>query len=293
MEGQQFLRRYAALGETFSLPIILHPSLRVNTLKTSPAALQKRLAKESVILKKIPFLTNGYYYTAPFSLGATTEYLLGHYYLQEAAAQLPAELLNPSPTDYVLDMAASPGGKTTQLAQRMRNEGIIIALDTGRLDALRNNLERLSVKNVLVYRKDARFAKDLGMQFDKILLDAPCSGNFCTHPNYFKEKTLPGIQERSRLQKELLKAAHTVLKARGILVYSTCSLEPEENELVIDWFLNKYQDMTLEETTSKIGDPGFTTVFGTALNPALAKTRRFWPHKHGTEGFFIAKLIKA
>lgn len=288
-----FMKRYEKLGQKFEpAEISVRKSLRVNTLKIDERTLIDRLQKQRIALKKIDFLEHGYNYEAPFSMGATPEFLFGYYYLQEAASQLPVQVLAPNEHDLVLDMAASPGSKTTQMAQCMRNKGKIIALDNNypRLFSLRINLERMGVRNVLVYKKDARFVLDFGLEFDKILLDAPCSGNYCIEENYFEHKTLDGVKERSRLQKELLKAAVKVLKVNGVLVYSTCSLEPEENEMNIDWILRKYPNIRLEDTGLKIGDPGLTEAFGEKLNPELKKCRRLWPHKTGTEGFFVAKI---
>ncbi len=259
-------------------------TLRINTLRTDPKELLRRLNKKGVLLRKIPYLSNGYEYEAKFSMGATPEYLQGHYYLQEAASQIPAEVLNPKPGSKVLDMAAAPGSKTTQLAQIMNNTGMLIALDnnTKRIQSLTSNLERCGITNCAVYKKDARFSFDLNTKFDYVLLDAPCSGNYCIEENYFTKKNLAGIKERAKLQRELLKSARLSMKKGGILVYSTCSLEPEENEENIEWFLKKYPDMELSDTGIEIGDSGIN-------HP---KTRRLWPHKTQTQGFFIAKIVK-
>ncbi|MEK6963433.1 MAG: RsmB/NOP family class I SAM-dependent RNA methyltransferase [Nanoarchaeota archaeon] len=289
-----FLNRYKQLGADFDPETIeIRPSLRVNTLKIQEEEIVKRLKKEGVKLEKIPFLEWGYWYEAEFSMGATPEYLIGYYYLQEAASQLPVKVLNPKPGETVLDMAAAPGSKTTQIGQYMKNKGVIMALDENvhRLVSVRNNLERCGVTNSIIYKKDARFIPDFKMKFDKILLDAPCSGNFITDKDWFGKKTIDGIKERARLQKELLKAAVKVLKKDGVLVYSTCTLEPEENEMNIDWLLKKYPELKLEKVELEIGDPGLTEVFGEKLNPELSKCRRLWPHKTQTEGFFIAKIV--
>ncbi len=287
------VKRYASLGYECKL-ITLEKSIRINTLKTTETKMISRLQELGVKLTKIPYTDFGYYYETTFSLGATSEYLQGYYYLQEAASQLPPKVLDPKPEDVVLDMCAAPGSKTTQIAQYMKNKGTLVALDADprRLFALRNNLERCGVSNAMLYKKDSRFVFDLGMKFDKVLLDAPCSGNYVIEEEFFTKKSVDGIRERSRLQKELLKAAVKVLKKDGTLVYSTCSLEPEENEMNIDWLLDKYPEMKLEETGLKIGDSGLTEVFGKKLNPEVSKCRRFWPTKTNTEGFFIAKLIK-
>ncbi|MGV8141273.1 MAG: NOL1/NOP2/sun family putative RNA methylase [Candidatus Woesearchaeota archaeon] len=287
------VKRYNSLG-CMCKNIELKHSLRVNTLKISETEIIERLKGLGVKLTKIPYTDYGYYYNAKFSLGATPEYLQGYYYLQEAASQLPPKVLAPKSEDTVLDMCAAPGSKTTQIAQYMKNNGTIIALDADprRLFALRNNLERCGITNTILYKKDSRFVFDLGMQFDKILLDAPCSGNYVVEKEFFTKKSVDGIRERARLQKELLKSAIRVLKKGGTLVYSTCSLEPEEDEMNIDWVLSKYPEMKLEQTGLDIGDEGLTDVFGKKLNPEIKKCRRFWPEKTGTEGFFIAKMIK-
>ena len=176
-----FLERYEKLGRRI-VPeeISIRKSLRVNPLRRDPSVLLDVLKKKRVSLTKIPFLRDGYFYKSSFSLGSTPEYLQGEYYLQEAASQLPVEVLDPSPGDIVLDCCAAPGSKTTQLAQLMDNKGTIVALDINknRIYSLSNNLERCGVKNCIVYKKDAKRASELGLEFDKVLVDAPCSGNF-------------------------------------------------------------------------------------------------------------------
>ena len=267
-------------------------SLRINTLKISEKELIERLENEKVKLEKVEFLDYGYSYQSSFSLGATPEYLMGYYYLQEAASQIPVQILGPKENEIVLDMAAAPGSKTTQIAQYMKNKGKLIAVDSNisRIIALRNNIERCGVTNTIIYQKDARFIKDFGIQFDKVLLDAPCSGNFITDAEWFGKRTVESINERAELQKELLKAAISVTKKNGLIFYSTCSLEPEENEFIVDWALSK--GVEIFETDLKIGSPGLTEALGKKLNKDVAKTRRFWPHKTNTQGFFVALLRK-
>jgi len=291
--NNNLVKRYKSLGYECRL-VTLKRSLRINTLKIDEDELVLRLKKLGVKLTKIYYVDYGYYYESDFSLGAISEYLQGYYYLQEAASQLPPQVLNPKHEEIVLDMCAAPGSKTTEIAQYMQNKGTLVALDSDprRLFALKNNIERCGVTNTMLYKKDSRFVFDLGLQFDKILLDAPCSGNYAIEEDFFIKKSVDGIRERSRLQKELLKSAVKVLKKGGTLVYSTCSLEPEENEMNVDWLLEKYHDIKLEDSGLKIGDPGLTEVFGKKLNPEISKCRRFWPTKTDTEGFFIAKLVK-
>lgn len=287
-----FLKRYSQLGGTI-VDINLKTSLRVNTLKITHEKFVERMRSIGVKLEKIPFLKDGYYAESKFSLGAINEYLQGYYYLQEAAAQLPAQILAPKETDVVLDMCASPGGKTTHLSQIMNNKGIIIAVEQNpkRLEALKSNLERIGAENTIVCRTDAKNLQNSSQRFDKILLDAPCSGNYATDSYWFKKRDIEGIKKSAEIQKQLLKAAINLLKKDGALVYSTCSLEPEENELNIHWLLNNF-NVKLEQTNITVRDEGLTNIFGQKLSSEIKKCRRFWPHKTNTEGFFIAKIRK-
>ncbi len=289
MDKSWFSKRYAQLGGE-TTEIKLPTTLRVNTLKTSAKEIISRLEKLGVKLEKIPFTKNGYKAESKFSLGAITEFLLGYYYLQEAAAQLPVEVLDPKPTDIVLDCCAAPGGKTTQMAALMKNQGTIISyeLKPHRIPSVLMNLERCGVTNTTVFQEN--FAKATG-QFDKILLDAPCAGNYLSQPDWFEKRTIEGIQTSSRIQKQLLKDAVSLLKPGGTLVYSTCSLEPEENELNMQWAIENLP-VRLEKVNLLIGDPGLTNVFGQKLDASIANCRRLWPHKTKTEGFFIAKMVR-
>ena len=282
--------RYKLLGVEFEEKADILPSIRINTLKIEPEQIIQRLESKGVELKKIEYLDFGYSYESEFSLASTQEYLQGYFYIQEAASQLPVQVLGVKKNDKVLDMAASPGSKTTQIAQYTDN--LIFALDVQRqrLESLKNNVERLGVRNVVILNKDAKHADDLG-QFDKVLLDAPCSGNFCINPTYYKDRTVFDIKERAKLQKDLIKTAYKCLKVGGFLVYSTCSLEVEENEEVIDFAL-KNTGFEVIDTSLKIGDEGLTKTYDRTLDSSISKCRRFWPHKTGTEGFFIAKLVK-
>lgn len=289
-----FLERYEKLGESVQPKIVLKQSLRVNTLRISEEQLIKRLTKLGVRTSKLSWLQHGYVVEeSKFSLGASIESLLGYFYLQEAAAQLPVEILEPRPGELVLDCCAAPGGKTTQIAQHMQDKGVLVALEkkSHRLASLRNNLERMGVTNTAVYHMDALKAGKLGLQFDKILLDAPCSGNFAGDPMWFAKRTIEDIRKSAQFQRNLLKSALEALKPGGLLVYSTCSLEPEENELNIQWLLDN-ANVKLEPVRVGIGDAGLTSVFGKKLHSSLAHCRRLWPHKTNTEGFFIAKVRK-
>lgn len=276
-----FVERYKKMGFEYK-PIVLKKSFRVNTSKIQPELLISRLKKKGIEIEKIPFLKHGYWYESSFSLGASPEYLLGFLQPQEAASQIPVEVLNPK--GVVWDMCAAPGSKTSQLA--IYAEAVIATdINKDRLFSLNNNLERLSIKNVSTYVLDAN---KVNKKFDFILLDAPCSGNFLSQKDWFIRRTLKDPEKNSELQKELFAVAIKNLNNKGTLVYSTCSLEPEEDELVIDWALNNFK-IELEEIDI-IGSEGITEFNGKKLNEEIKKCRRIWPDK--TQGFFIAKIKK-
>jgi NOL1/NOP2/sun family putative RNA methylase len=289
----QFLSRYRELGHPLTGDEQMRRALRVNILKTRDTVLIEKLHEHGAELEKVDFLSHGYFIgETSFSLGASFEYLLGHYCLQEAASQYAVEVLNPTQEDLVLDMCAAPGGKTTQIAAFMENRGRLIALDNNRrrLYALENNLERCGVKNCVAYHSDVREMDFKGLLFDKVLLDAPCSGNYAADPDWFLKRRLVDVRNNSEYQRTLLDAAIRLLRSGGVLLYSTCSLEPEENEVNVQWLLENH-DITLEKVEGP-GSPGLTEVFGSTLSPEIAKTMRLWPDEAGTQGFYVARLVK-
>ncbi|MGQ9507276.1 MAG: RsmB/NOP family class I SAM-dependent RNA methyltransferase [Candidatus Bathycorpusculaceae bacterium] len=291
MSGKEFfVNRYKMLGWKYE-DVELKPAIRINSMNVEEEEVVKRLQSLGVELEKIPFLEMGYWVShSKFSVGATTEYLLGYYSIQEAASQIPATLFTDLKDKIVLDVCAAPGGKTVQLADLMGNTGVIIALDVKlrRLTALSNQLERCHVKNAIVYNLDARYASKLKMKFDRILLDVPCSGNFSTDKEWFSRRTIKDVEENAKRQKEILTEAAKILKDDGEIVYSTCSLEPEENELNINWAVKNLGFQV--ERISCYGEPSPTKIFGKKLDSQIEYCRRIWPGK--TQGFFICKLKK-
>jgi NOL1/NOP2/sun family putative RNA methylase len=291
MSGKEFfINRYQELGWKYR-DVKLRQAIRINTSNVKGKNLVGRLETLGVHLQKIPFLTTGYWVAdSKVSAGATAEYLLGLYSIQETAAQIPASLFFDLKSKKVLDATAAPGGKTTQMADLMKNTGAIVALDVDkrRLNALSNHLERCHVSNTVVYLLDARQTQNLNVKFDRILLDAPCSGNFASDKDWFKNRTLKDVERNAALQRELLKKTSECLSDEGELVYSTCSLEPEENELNMDWAI-KNLDFEIQEVNC-VGDSGLTKVFGKQLDPSVAGCRRLWPDQ--TQGFFVCKLKK-
>ncbi|MEM3696366.1 MAG: RsmB/NOP family class I SAM-dependent RNA methyltransferase [Candidatus Bathyarchaeia archaeon] len=291
MSGKEFfVNRYEMLGWKYE-DVELKPAIRINSINAEEEEVVKRLQSLGTELEKIPFLEKGYWVShSEFSVGATTEYLLGYYSIQEAASQIPATLFTDLKDKVVLDACAAPGGKTVQLADLMANTGVIIALDVKlrRLTALSNQLERCRVKNAIVYNMDARYTSKLKMKFDRILLDVPCSGNFSTDKAWFNRRTIKDVEENAKRQREILAEAAKVLKDDGEIVYSTCSLEPEEDELNIDWAIKNLGFQV--EKVNCYGELSPAEIFGKKLDSQIENCRRIWPGK--TQGFFVCKLKK-
>ncbi|MBI5798252.1 RsmB/NOP family class I SAM-dependent RNA methyltransferase [Candidatus Woesearchaeota archaeon] len=277
-----FVERYKQMGEHPDF-VKLRKVIRVNTRKITAEALKERLEKKEVIMERIPFLDNAFWVKAKFNLVSSPEYLLGLFYFQEAAAQIAVEVLKPK--GLALDCCAAPGGKTTQMAERC--DVIAIENRADRFPALENNIERLGLRNIIAYQMDFR---EVQKKFDYILLDAPCSGNYMLEENWMQRNSLKRIEERSNLQKELIAHAVSLLNKDGVLVYSTCSLEPEEDEFVMQFALENFP-VKLEKIEC-IGDKGLTEIFGKKLDPSMKHCRRLWPHKTNTIGFFLARLRK-
>jgi NOL1/NOP2/sun family putative RNA methylase len=286
---QFFMTRYEELGWEYE-DVTPRLAIRINTMNIDKTeAILQRLRSIGIALKRISFLEHGYWVCkSEFSAGATSEYLLGLYSIQEAAAQIPVNLFTELGDKTVLDACAAPGGKTVQLADSMHNTGAIIALDIRRqrLTALTNHLERCRVKNTIVYFLDSRQVSELKTSFDRILLDMPCSGNFAADKNWFNRRTINDVERNAALQREILAEAVKALKDNGEIVYSTCSLEPEENELNIDWAVRTLS-LQVEEIDS-YGQNALTDVFGKHLDSSIEKCRRIWPGQ--TQGFFVCKL---
>jgi NOL1/NOP2/sun family putative RNA methylase len=291
LSGKEFfVNRYRKLGWEFK-PVTLRQAIRINTANALEAEVAQRLASRGVELEPISFVPHGYWIRkSPFSVGATTEYLLGYYSVQEAAAQIPATLFSDLDGKTVLDACAAPGGKTVQLGDLMHNTGVIIALDVDkrRLTALSNHLERCRIENTIVYHMDAKRISKLGMKFDRILLDVPCSGNFAADNEWFRRRTINDVERNAALQRQILAEAVRVLNDNGEIVYSTCTLEPEENELNINWATG---NLGLKPVPVDChGGAAADTIFGQQVDSSVMNCRRIWPEQ--TQGFFVCKLRK-
>lgn len=287
-----FLKRYESFGipQNDALSFKEKQIIRVNTAAINEKKLITRLAEKNIFLEKVPFLSKGYIVSSDVSIVSTIEYLLGYFYIQESSSQIVGECIarDLKESDFskirVLDMCASPGGKTTHMSEILRQKGEIIALENNpkRIDRLRYNLERMGSQNVLAFQKDATLFTDENL-FDIILLDAPCSGNFTQEKQWFEKRTLKDIQSRVVIQKKLLNTAKTLLKKEGSIYYITCSLEKEENEEVIEDIVEKDKSLTLASIPFSLGEEGLTK------RTVLCK--RFLPSK-GFPPLFIAKLTK-
>lgn len=239
---------------------------------------------------------------APGELGRALEHLLGYYYIQELASMLPVIALDPKPEEIILDLCAAPGSKTTQLASYMNNSGNIIAneMSLGRIKILASNLERCGVANTIITRKEGsaackRFKKG-NIKFDKILIDAPCSGEgtLRSTTKTYLMWNLNTVKALSGMQKKLVSEAIEILKPGGTLVYSTCTHAPEENEAVVDFVLKNFPQMKIKKITLPIKPrPGILSWQEEKYAEEAKHACRIYPHDNNTEGFFIAKFVKA
>jgi len=215
------------------------------------------------------------------SLSELESFKEGLFYAQSLPSMVVAHVLEPSEEELIIDMAAAPGGKTSHIAQLLQNRGEIIAIDKSRnrLRKMEEELKRLGVKNVRLVRMDARKLPELGLQADKILLDAPCTA-LGIRPKLWESRTPKDIIATARYQRAFIWAAIKSLRPGGVLVYSTCTLSYEENEANVKFMLEK--GLKLEEQAIFIGSEGL----------GIEKVQRFYPHRHLTQGFFIARLRK-
>lgn len=267
--------------------------LRVNRLKVSPEEFE-RIAPFH--LKRIPWIDNGFYYEEADLPSRHPYYCAGLYYLQEPSAMTPASRLPVEPGERVLDLCAAPGGKATELGARLQGEGLLVANDisASRARALLRNIEGFGIPNAFLLNEvPARLAERFPEFFDKILVDAPCSGEgmFRKDENVAKAWSQEKPLECAKIQKGLILQAADMLRAGGRMLYSTCTFSPEENEQVIAHLLTERPDMQLETIEGYEGfAPGRPELADG--NPELAKCVRIWPHRMAGEGHFLALLRK-
>lgn len=260
--------------------------LRVNTLKWSAKACAQKLPCKT---EQIPWIDGGLFYEEDeVRLSKEPYYYGGLYYLQEPSAMTPAFLLPVEPGDMVLDLCAAPGGKSTQLGEKLKGEGMLLSNDisNSRAKALLKNLELFGISNMCVTSEGPeKLAQAFPQFFDKILVDAPCSGEgmFRKEPQMIKDWLEKGPDYYCRIQKDILGEAVKMLKPGGYLMYSTCTFSVKEDEDVIRWALEAWPDMELEPLPHFEGASG-----GVGLTGCI----RLFPHKIRGEGHFMALLHK-
>lgn len=289
--------------EFFERIIHTHPKnfIRCNTIKISPEELISRLRIKWKVEQ--PFTSNPEIILInqdllPGELGNSIEHILGYYYVQELSSMLSVIALNPKQGEFVLDLCASPGSKSSQISAKMQNSGTLIANDLklDRIRILSTTLERCGVTNSLITQEDgialcSRLAKT-DFRFDRILLDAPCSGEgtMRSSPKTFIMWNPKMIEKLSRMQKKLIAYALKVLKKGGTLVYSTCTYAPEENESVIQFALNNFP-VKIEYANLPVKcRQGIDSWKSENFNDEVKKACRIYPQDNDSEGFFVCKM---
>ncbi len=268
--------------------------LRINTLKASSDVVFSTLNSEGVRLEATA-VKDFFRLGAAGQTKATIGYHLGYIYPQALSSGLPVLALAPRAGDMVLDLCAAPGGKSTHMAQLMGDSGIIIANDRkfGRLTALMANVKRLGITNtVITCYKGEHFP--ISGSFDKVLVDAPCSGDgkFRLDQNDELLHLKRGRTFLPAIQKALIQRAFDLLRPGGIMVYSTCTLNPQENEEVVSHLLKKRAGELLPWIPPIDWEPGLTSFKGRNYHESCVLCRRFYPHKIDSVGFFVAKILR-
>ena len=269
--------------------------LRVNTLKMNLEEFE-RIAPFH--LKKVPWISNGYFYEAEDAPAKHPFYSAGLYYLQEPSAMTPASRLKVQPGERVLDLCAAPGGKATELGAALQGEGLLVANDinTARARALLRNLELFGISNSFVTNEPPHvLAERFPEFFYKIMVDAPCSGEgmFRKNPAVVDSWQEKGPEYFSKLQREIIVQAADMLLPGGMMFYSTCTFSPLENEKTITHLLKERPDMEVIPMEDYEGfAEGLTSYRGEVFDESCKLCRRIWPHKMSGEGHFMALLHK-
>ena len=273
------------------------PYLRISSFY-SLETVNEKLKRYGITLERIDSVNNAYrIISGENTAGKTLEFILGQYYLQSLSSMIPVLVLNPNSTDKVLDMCAAPGSKTTQLAELMNNRGTLIAneISLDRLKSLVFNIDKMNLVNIGVMKnKGELLSKIFDNHFDKILVDAPCSALGITQKkgevsNWWNEKKVQGIAE---IQFRLLVSAIKMCKVGGEIVYSTCTITLEENELLLNRILKKYPVELMDIKLPLNSYEAFTNFQNEELNPQISRARRIVPWEIDSEGFFVALLRK-
>lgn len=287
--GERYAEYYAAPSEEAARGVT------VNRLRCTPEEFA-RLA--GLALKPSPFCAEGFAVEEPdFKPGRHPYHHGGAFYSQEPSASAPAALLDVQPGMKVLDMCAAPGGKSSQLAAALQGQGLLVSneYNAGRAEILRSNLERMGVANAVVLNSDTgALAKAFPAFFDRILVDAPCSGEgmFRKNEEACGEWSLENVEMCAERQDTILDSAQQMLRSGGLLVYSTCTFSPQENEGSINRFLDRFPDFTLVNVDMPEGFAAGRPDWVPGGREELVRTMRLWPHKIRGEGHFLAVLKK-
>lgn len=284
-EYQEFVESYKMPGQ---------PSVRVNLLKGTEEELRRRT---SFLRESVPWASGGCYCVEEERPGKHPFHEAGAYYIQEASAMAPAAYLNAEPGEKILDLCAAPGGKSTQIASAMRGEGLLVCneIHPQRAKILSENIERMGIRNALVISHRPDFlAERFPAYFDRILVDAPCSGEgmFRKKEEAVKEWSLENVKMCADRQSEILESAAVMLRPGGKMVYSTCTFSLEEDEGTVCRFLQKHAEFQLEEARKFPGMASGMAVSGLTQGKEIEKTIRLWPHKLKGEGHFVACFRK-
>ena len=272
-----------------------YQGLRVNTLK---ADVQDFRERAPFVLSPVPWTKTGFYYEAAQQPGKHPLHEAGVYYIQEPSAMAPAELAGARPGERILDLCAAPGGKSTQLAAAMKGKGILVCneIHPARAKILSENIERMGIRNAVVTNETPeRLAERFAGFFDKILVDAPCSGEgmFRKNEEACEEWSPENVEMCAARQDTILDSAGQMLRSGGLLVYSTCTFAPQENEGTISRFLKRCPSFSVETPAAvpegfSYGRPDWIP----EPAPGIEGTMRLWPHKLKGEGHFLAVLRK-
>ena len=272
-----------------------HYGLRVNTAKIS---VEDFLKIAPWPLEPVPWIHNGFYYDGDnIQPSKHPYYFAGLYYLQEPSAMTPADRLPVEPGDRVLDVCAAPGGKATELGAKLGGTGVLAAndLSSSRAKGLLKNLELFGIGNVLILSEEpGKLVSYFPEYFDKILIDAPCSGEgmFRKEKKMVKAWEEHGPEFFSKIQRSIVTQAAQMLRPGGMLLYSTCTFSPEENEQTIEYLLQEYPEFKICEMEGYEGFADGMPQVTESKNPELEKTVRIFPHRMKGEGHFLALLQK-
>lgn len=263
--------------------------LRRNPLKYTKEEFEEKIPFS---LKKVPWAEEGYFYDKEEYPGKSPYHEAGAFYIQEPSAMIAAELLGAGPGEYIADLCAAPGGKSTQIAGKMQGEGVLVCNEyvSVRAEILAQNMERMGVQNCVILKESVeRIAERFPLFFDRVLVDAPCSGEgmFRKEEQAILQWSPENVRMCAERQTEILEYAARIVKPGGVLVYSSCTFSEAEDEAVIRYFLKTHEEFFADETvlSKELSEAG-------VCSGGLAGTVRMWPHKLRGEGHFATRLVK-